>query len=213
MVNIVVGNGDPDTKFSGDSPKYSFIMMSCGYVEQAQTSWLMYGTPFLGSDGFSTMEEAIKELALDLYSKFYDDSLNTYERRYSLKNCCHISLNRIKSSNYCSECGDKLDDKQFIAEEFRDYIRGMHNTTADSYGESEQTSMRQLVWWPYSMHEFREASKESIIWIAESAEHVLLDALYDAKPELAVNADEDEYQNYAEGDWEQFKSGQQPSYR
>lgn len=190
--------------------KYSFIMMSCGYVESNQTSWLLYGTHFHGREGFDTMQEAITELALDLYAKYYDECLSSYINRYSFSKCCTDSLIKDKEAKFCSKCGKPLIDKEFNADHFIEFIVNLHGSTCDSYGEAEYANGRHFVWWPWSMHEFIDASKDEIIFIGESAEYVLLAALFDAKPELIK---ENDYEVHMR-DWEDyFKQNKQPSYR
>jgi hypothetical protein len=164
-------------------PGYNYIMMKCGYVESNQVSWLMYGCDFFGIDGFATMEEAIKVLAEDLYSRFYDEQIAPSEDEFG------------------------GDFREFIAQDFPEFIRSLHNTTCDSYGEAEETSNRNLSWWPFWANKFPDAVKAgTVIWIGENAERVLLAALYDAKPELKLEDDD-----YMESrDWADFKAGQQP---
>jgi hypothetical protein len=191
---------------------YNVIVMACGYAESNMTSWLVYSTQFFGIEGFETMEEAIKELALDLYAKYYDDVLSIYEKRYSkdVSECCRQALIKDKEANFCSVCGKPIENAEFSPIEFREYIKRLHASTCNDYGDAESCASRfQLSWWPWSLRELQDAEKDEIIWIAESAELVLLDALYDAKPELAKFAElDDEF----DSDWEQFKAGKQPHY-
>ncbi len=187
-------------------------MMTCGYVESNMTSWLLYGCRFQGNPGYDSMEEAIKDLALDLYAKFYDEHLSAYENRYlNFERCCRDVLIEDPKANFCKGCGKAIANKQFDPAEFRDFVVGLHNTTCDSYGDAEWTSTRErMAWWPWSIREFIHAPKDSVIYIAENGEHILLEALYEAKPEL--KGAEDDYQNYASPDWDAFKAGKQPSY-
>jgi len=41
---------------------FSIIMMTCGYIESAQTSWLIFGTEYFENPGFETRGKAITEL-------------------------------------------------------------------------------------------------------------------------------------------------------
>jgi len=199
---------------------FSFIMMSCGHVESNSTSWLMYGIQGIDRGGFETMEEGIKELALDLYAKFYDDHLSIYEKRYGrdVDKCCRDNMKVVCEDGTkhtpgtvytCPTCGKDKKDEAFDPEEFRQYICSLHGSTCDDYGDVEYTRTRNhLSWWPYpTVKQFRDAPKDSVIWIGENAEHVLLSALYDAKPELKQLSD---YQDYSEEDWEKLKEGKQP---
>jgi hypothetical protein len=160
---------------------YNFIMMKCGYVENNQVAWLMFGCQFFGISGFATMEEAIKVLAEDLYNKCKDDA---------------------------SEDSVWQRQEELSLLDFQERICNLHNTTCDTYGEAEQTKDRHLSWWPFWAANFPEAVKNgSVIWIGENAEHILLQALLEAKPELQSEEYEDE--SYST-DWEQFKVGKQP---
>lgn len=190
--------------------KYKFIMINCGYVESNKTAPLIYGCQFMGYEGFSTCREAITELALDLYAKFHYEILDVYENRYAqdLKKCCLDMLIRDKNANFCPLCGSAIKDKDFNEESFMDFIRDLHGTDCDSYGEAEHAKDRHFVWWPWSTHEFLESPRDSIIWIEENAEHVLLCALYDAKPELRSKVF-DVYgtvNTYSLPEWENFKN-------
>lgn len=190
---------------------YRFIVMVCGYVESAMTSNLIYQCGFFGNPGYSSRKEAITDLALDLYAKFYDDYLSIYENRYAkeVKSCCRTALVANKEAKFCSDCGKQLKDKLFNSEKFMEYVCGLHSTTCDSYGDAEETSTRSLMWWPYWLDDFIGAPKEDVILIAENAEAVLLAALLEAKPELKSEEDED----FINSDWEQFKEEKQPGYR
>jgi len=64
-----------------------------------------------------------------------------------------------------------------------------------------------LNWNPWSFNDFIVASKKSVIYIAESAEMILLSALADAMPELKIDA---QYCNHR--DWLLFKQEIHPSY-
>ena len=86
-----------------------FIMMSCGFAEEAKTSWLIYQCDFSGHPGFPTDKEAITELALDLYYKFLGDKVQDP----GLKTCCIASKTFNSQAKYCSNCGKSLADKIF----------------------------------------------------------------------------------------------------
>lgn len=182
-----------------------FIVMTCGYVENAMTSALIYQCQFFGNPGYSTYKEAITDLALDLYSKYYDDHLSIYENRYSrsVKDCCRQTLINNKEAKFCSDCGSQISDKDFDPEDFMEYITSLHSSTCDSYGDAEYAGGRHLKWWPYWNEDFIGAPKEDIIYIGENAELVLLDALLDAKPELRTQLGVDgEYDT----EWAAFKT-------
>lgn len=197
--------------------KLRFIMMSCGYAESGQTSWLIYQCQFFGRyNYYSSYKEAITDLALDLYAKFYDDHLSIYQNRYNkeVKDCCRKTLVSNKEAKFCFSCGERIVDKIFDDNEFMNYVCELHNTTSDSYGDAEETSTRDLTWWPFWGTEFIGTPKEEVICIAENAEIVLLDALVEAKPELKEAAENVNINhNFFESDWEKFKKDIQPSYK
>ena len=188
-----------------------FIIMNTGYVESSSTSTLIYQCGFFGNPGYASYKEAITDLALDLYAKFYDDVLSVYHNRYAreIKDCCRKSLIDNNDAKFCSDCGQELHDKPFDPEEFMEYIVHLQNSTADSYGDAEYANKRHLTWWPYWVGDFIGAPKEEVIAIAENAELLLTSALMEAKPEL--KEDVDDYGS--NDDWEQFKNNEQPSYR
>jgi hypothetical protein len=188
--------------------KIKFIIMSCGYVESNYTSNLIYGTHFHGHKGFDTGEEAVKELALDLYAKFFDEYLSTYNNRYGsdYKKCCRDVLDKDKAAKFCSACGTRLEDQQFDGDRFMDFICNLHGSTCDSYGESEYANDRHFIWWPWGLNKFLDADRKSILAIPEQAEGILLDALQEAKPELFVGQEPSD-DRYAESSWEKIKAG------
>lgn len=183
---------------------YRFIVMTCGYVESAMTSTLIYQCQFFGHPGYTSRKEAVTNLALDLYAKYYDEHLSIYERRYSrgVKECCRESLIANKEAKFCPACGSQIKDKDFHYDNFMEYVTGLHSTTTDSYGDAEYASGRNLTWWPYWNNDFIGAPKEDVILIGENAEVVLLVALLEAKPELKNEEDEIPY---GEDDWEKLK--------
>lgn len=168
---------------------YRFIAMHCGYVESNSVSLLVYQCGFCGIRGYETMHEAVTDLALDLYEKYYVDQLSIYENRYTKKllKCCRVELVKNPEVNFCSKCGKELQDAKFNSDDFTEYVRDLHGATADGYGEAEATPRRQFHWWPFWTRDFIGAPKEEIIYIPENAEYVVLGALLDAKPELRTN--------------------------
>jgi hypothetical protein len=191
---------------------YKFIIMHCGYVESNMTSALIFQCQFFGHPGYTSRKEAITELALDMYAKFYDEHLSIYQNRYlrEVKKCCRDSLVANRDAKFCSNCGDQLKDKEFNYDEFMEFVSNLHSSTCDSYGDAEETSTRNLCWWPYWTNNFIGAPREEIIYIAESAEVILLAALLDAKPEL--KSEESELNFIGSDDWDKFKNEIQPSY-
>lgn len=153
--------------------RYRIVMMSCGYVENACTSWLIFSAH---EDCFPTAAEAVIELALDLHAKYEDEVLTPIHRG----SCCRTQ----GDVNFCSTCGTRLKPKEFNAEDFMHYVTGLHSTTCDAYGESESTGKRAFAFWPWRAHELLSASKDEIVFIGECAERVILDALYEVHKEL-----------------------------
>jgi hypothetical protein len=189
-----------------------FIVMTCGYAEGAYVSGLIYQCEFFGNPGYLSYEEAITDLALDLYAKFYDDYISVYQNRYDrddLKQCCRATLLDKKDAKFCCQCGQQIADREFNYDEFLDYVRSLHTKITDTYGDAEWANSRGLVWWPYGTLDIIGAPKEDVICIAEGAEDVILTALLDAKPELVEQTGQ-EFQN---DDWEMFKAGKPPTYR
>lgn len=190
-----------------------FIMMVNGYVESASTGCLIYSCGFFGHPGYDNYKDAITNLALDLYAKFYDDYLSVYQNRYSgsVGDCCRKVLNLDKGAKFCSTCGKQISDKKFDYEKFKDYVCNLTSSTCDNYGDAEDTSTRQLTWWPWWVGDFIGAPKEDVIFIAEQGEVVLLAALLEAKPELKNPGDEETDFSFCE--WDKFKRNEQPAYR
>lgn len=187
---------------------FRYIMMSCGYVEGNYTSWLLYTS----RQPFEHRGEAIKSLAVDLYNKFWQDELSIHENKWNLniQRCCIDTLynDKTKLIDRCPSCQNELKDQPFEAEEFQRFICDLHSTTADSYGEAEYGNGQHFEWYPWSIRNFMKFNPEEVIWIVESAELVLMDALIEAKPELADDLEED----WSRGVWFQFRNNEQPTY-
>ena len=192
-----------------------FIVMITGYVESASTACLIYQCGFFGNPGYDNYKDAITDLALDLYAKYYDDHMSAYERRYNrdVKECCRKTLIDNKEAKFCSACGSQIADKKFDAEAFMDYVRDLMNTTCDSYGDAEYAGGRNFTWWPYWIGDFIGAPKEDVIVMAENAEVTILAALIEAKPELKSEDDDYFVNETFWDDWEEFKNNKQPNYR
>ena len=193
---------------------FRFVAFACGYVESSMTSTLVYGTPFLGNRAFATRGEAITELALDLYHKFESDRSRSVSFRKKVSSCCDDAQKQDHA--YCPKCGNKVQPEGFDVYGFTEFIVGLHNTDCDSYGDAEWfDDEREPKFWPWSFLEFLEADKSEVVYIAENAEHVLLAALLDAKPDLKRWADaEIKESDTWSRDWdEMFKKNKQPSYR
>jgi hypothetical protein len=139
-------------------------MMQCGYVENASVSWLIFSLPWR-KEGFATKEEAIRELALDLYSSYIEDK-TPYTPR-----------------------GEAKEEIVFDNVEFMEFVANRHYQTTDSYGDAEYANGRNLVWWPYWADRMLSAPREEILLIQEEAEVELLNALYLVMPELKKEKD------------------------
>lgn len=160
--------------------RYRIIMMSCGYVESNMTSWLIYST-FTREDRFDTAAQAVMELALDLHAKYEDEVLST---QYVFHKDCCKKAKADSNTKFCPKCGTRLQVTEFNADHFMEYIRGLHNTDCDGYGESERTSKRSFAFWPWRAHDLVGASKDEVVFIGENAERVILDALYEIRDDL-----------------------------
>ena len=185
--------------------RLKFIMMTCGYVESSMVSNLVFGPQ--GHSGFATHKEAIIELALDMYAKY---NWEEAPRRTGVK-CDDCVKRQPAQFNFCPSCGKSLKDDGFDAEVFCQFIKDLHTTDTDSYGESDECDERVMAWCPWASDDILDAHRDEVVFIAEDAEHILLAALFDAKPELKNN-------DYTLGDWqvekwEAFKKGKPPSYR
>lgn len=101
------------------------------------------------------------------------------------------------------DCFDNFDE-----DDFKEYLFEIHSATAGSYGDAEQTTDRDLKWWPFWNADILGAPKEEIIYIGEYGEYILLDALEEALPDI-IKRDDDER---IDSDWAKFKQGIQPKY-
>lgn len=185
--------------------RYRVIMMSCGYVESNRTSWLIY-TTFSRNERFDTAAQAVMELALDLHAKYEDEVLST-NYVYQGKECCKKAKENVESV-FCAKCGTRLRDDAFDAEGFMEFVKGLHNTDCNDYGESESTGKRDFAFWPWRAHELLESRKDEIVYIGENAERVILDALYESRDDLRkleYNGNYEPEEEWRSSDWLQVR--------
>lgn len=179
---------------------YRVIMMTCGYVESSRTSWLIYQCEFFGLPGFETRREALKELALDMYAKYQDE--HAPRVKPIVNKCCKKAV--TEKHDFCPSCGRSLNVKDaFDSERFMEFVNSLHDTTADSYGESEYACDRSFKWWPFWSAELFNTRKEEVVYIPENAEQVVLGALYDAMPELK-EMDDGFSEDFNEREWKEI---------
>lgn len=178
--------------------------MACGYVESSTTSWLIYTT--IDNSRFNTAAEAVVELALDLYSKYKEEILSLEYVHH--KDCCKQTIARDEEAQFCSKCGTRLKIALFDANCFMDYVKGLHSTDCDGYGESEGTKDRSFAFWPWRAEEIVGAGLDEIVYIAENAERVILDALYEVHDDLRRLEYEGNYETHDEWrstDWQEVR--------
>lgn len=162
--------------------RYRIVMMSCGYVENNRTSWLIF-TTFADDERFETAAQAVIELALDLHAKYEDEVLDVGY----LSPCCKESQAKDADAVFCAKCGKRCRDAEFDELSFMEYVEGLHDTTADTYGESEANPKRDFAFWPWRAEEIVGAGLDEIVVIGENAERVIFDALCEVKPELRAD--------------------------
>lgn len=160
--------------------KYHIVMMFAGYVEHCTTSCIIYSTQT--GERFKTRTEAVKELALDMYHKYMNDvNPPTYGQE---KACCAKSKD-VATNVFCPKCGRELEKSStFDDEAFRTFITDLFGTDADSYGESNATAERDLVFVPWDAIDIVGAKENEVVILGECAEDTLAEALYDQMPEL-----------------------------
>ncbi len=175
--------------------RYRIVMMSCGYVESNTTSWLIFST----HEGvFVTAAEATMELALDLFAKYEEDVMSMQYVYH--KDCCKAEIAKSLEAEYCSKCGTRVKAKEFDPEEFMQYVKGLHRTDCDGYGEAEATANRSFAFWPFRADDILGAEKDEVVFIAENGEVVMLNALYESREDLRV-LDEGFVPNDSDGEW------------
>lgn len=180
--------------------RYHVVMMSCGYVENAMTSWLIFSTRDISNLYFETPKEAVTELALDLYAKFEDE--RTYGREP--KKCCVETQASNAAAKFCATCGKSLADAKFDETCFMEFVTDLHARDCDAYGEAEYACDRRFMFWPFRAEALLGAKKNEYVLISENAEVVIRDALLEAKPEL-VDLTVERYVPDYKSDWEKIK--------
>lgn len=185
--------------------RYSLIMMSCGYVENSMTSWLIFSTEDISNVYFETARDAVIQLALDLYAK-YEDELS-YTRPKSNK-CCESNAATNPDALYCLTCGRRLEENTFDEIRFMEFVTDLHVRNCDAYGEAEFANDREFMFWPFRGQSIVGAKKNEVVLIPENAEVVIRDALYEVKPELkdlSLYKDEGDRGPHFKTDWEKVK--------
>lgn len=186
-------------------------MMTCGYIESAQTSWLIFGTEYFENPGFETRGKAITELATDLYYKYQDEIQNLTSLKLN-NGCCDFQIKNHPESIFCSVCGTILDKGSFDPDGFMSYVTGLHKADCNDYGAQSEVNDRDLVWWPWlNIAELSKNSTDNTIYIVENAEKVLLAALLDNKPEL-IQEESIRKEYSVRFDWNEFKQNIQVDY-
>lgn len=184
--------------------RYRIVMMSCGYVENNTTSWIIF-TTFSHRERYETAAEAVIELAKDLYAKYEDEAL--LHKSTTLEKCCSDGTALgLPDRNYCHVCGRRLADETFDAEGFMEYVTGLHSTTSDSFGESEATATRDFAFWPWRAEEIVGAGKDEVVLIGENAERVILDALFEEREDLRkLSYDPDPEDDWRSSTWSEVR--------
>lgn len=177
---------------------YYIIAVTCGYVEDAYVARLIFSTP--GRRRFATPGEAVTELALDMYAKYRDELVEDKP-----KACCVKSFKK-KEAKFCSICGCPAVRMAFSSERFMEFIKELHCTTNDSYGQAEWADGRTCVFLPWH-HNLIGIQENEIVDISENAEQVLLCALFEAMPELMGNDDKYVHEQYLKdpSSWSMWK--------
>ncbi len=191
-----------------------FIAYHTGYVENCTVAVMVYQCGFFGHLGYASVKEAWLEFTKDIYAKYFDDVLSV---RIPTNDCCktasmlgsgHNSAEMREKYRVCEKCNTELKERPFDAEEFMDYFSNLRKDTCDSYGDAEDTSSRNLCWWPFWTKDFIGASKEQILYLGEYAELTLLNALYELHPELIT--EKEKYRGHS-SDWELIKQNIKPN--
>ncbi len=174
--------------------RYRIVMMNCGYVESSRTSWLIFST-FGDDERFDTAAQAVVELALDLHAKYEEEYMDVGYQ----SDCCKRERAASAAAKFCPQCGTRMSSLEFDSACFMDFVAGLHNTTCDSYGDSEANAKREFAFWPWRAEELLGASRDEVVFIAENAERVVYDALCEVKPELRDDdvVDGDEWRSSA----------------
>lgn len=171
--------------------QYHTIALSFGYVENNTTSWLIYKS---NDKTPETRCEALESLVAYLWDKYSNEMNKSHERSlgYSYGNkCCQRNWLDNKYVNYikrtenpisCPTCNMTYPVTwDFDPEEWVDYLRSLHNSIADDYGEHEYVE-NPYGWSPWIFN-FDVPQHQTII-IKELAEDILTLILYKMHPEL-----------------------------
>lgn len=142
------------------------IVLHFGYVESARLATIICTHD---NGGFSSKEEAIKDLAADLLARFKENLPRA-------SSCC--KKNSKNEANYfCSICGKRL-GLEFDPLAFQQWIVDLLTYDLDSFGYSESVDDRELYWTiGCSPMHLVNADDSTIYCIEESADRVLLESL------------------------------------
>lgn len=137
------------------------IGLTFGFAEE-QHPWLMVLTH---PQGFKTKKEAIENLASNLFNKFYVN-------RSLKRSCCLKNL----TSNFCPECGVRLDHWNISPEEFEDWLRdNIIKTSADRFWSNWEEEWEIIG----DLLEIIKFKSSEIVNISYYAERVLTAAIPD----------------------------------
>jgi hypothetical protein len=146
-----------------------YAVLNFGFAESARLGTLVLantGTPF------TDQESAFQSLAQDLLAMYRQDTgMN------DLKNeCCEKNV----GSNYCPECGTKLEDDQVYGADFQTWLLELLERDLDSIGTLEEDVQDRDVVWElgHPASELVGETPDRVLVIAEYAERSLSEALH-----------------------------------
>lgn len=103
---------------------YTFVL-NFGYVESAGLCYM----PWSSELKFKSAKEALVDLA-EFLKKQYLDS-----HKVEPKKCCKLSKGKDSEAEFCSKCGNSLQEDDFDSEDFEEWLRSMDGHTIDGFGD------------------------------------------------------------------------------
>lgn len=105
--------------------QYTFVL-NFGYVESASMVYM----PFTSLNKYKDAKDALLDLANFLKEQY----LLKYQSKP--KKCCLASKDKDPTAEYCSKCGHSLEEEEFDAEHFQEWLKEFDCSNVDSFASN-----------------------------------------------------------------------------
>lgn len=101
------------------------LVLNFGYVESSGLCYM----PWSSDLKFKNAKEALVDLANFLKEQYLS------KHKVEPKKCCKASRDKDAEAEFCSKCGRALQEEEFDAEHFQEWLSGMDGHRIDGFGD------------------------------------------------------------------------------